>query len=83
MKMRSMLAVVAACMALTSVSAFAHPGGHASDDDKEIPTTCEQLANGKDYVTDAAYPEVKALKAKCDGEKKPAAKPVDAKKKAG
>ncbi|MES2918741.1 MAG: hypothetical protein V4729_09000 [Pseudomonadota bacterium] len=81
MKVRAMLTIFTAYMALTSVSAFAHPGAHSSDEDKDIPTSCEQLANGKDYVTDVAYPEIKALQAKCESEKKPTGKAVGFKKK--
>ncbi len=48
---------------------MAHPGGHGSDNDKLMPKTCEQLADGERYVTDVAYPEVRKLKEQCDAAK--------------
>lgn len=51
------------------MTAFAHPGGH-DDDEKLIPTTCAQLADKERYTDDVSYPEVKALKERCDAEKK-------------
>jgi hypothetical protein len=83
MKMRSMLVVTVAVMALSSFTAMAHPEGH--EDEKAIPKTCTELADKKRFTDDASYPEVKALKARCDTEKKastqkPAPKPAAEKK---
>lgn len=36
---------------------------------KAVPTTCAQLADANNFITDVANPEVKALKTKCDSEK--------------
>ena len=51
---------------LASTAALAHQQGH--DEDKPIPTTCAHLADTKRYTNDVAYPEVKALKARCDAQ---------------
>jgi len=64
------------CLAVLPLSAFAHKGGH-SDDDKPLAKTCEQLANSQRYAIDPAYPEIKALKAKCDAKKKTSPKPEE------
>lgn len=69
MQIRSILIVVAASASLASTFVMAHPGGHGSDDDKLMPKTCEQLADGERYVTDVAYPEVRKLKEQCDAAK--------------
>lgn len=42
------------------------------------PTTCKQLADTKHYSADLTDKDIKALKAKCDAQKK-AAKPAPAK----
>ena len=68
MTIRTLVFAVIACASAVSVTAFAHPGGH-DDDDKLIPTTCAQLADTRRYTNDVSYPEVKALKARCDAEK--------------
>ncbi len=68
------------CAMLLPLSAFAHQQGHG-EDDKPLAATCSQLDNPQRYVVDTTYPEIKALKARCDAEKpaapKPAAKPAD------
>lgn len=69
MKFRTLL-MTAAFFASTSLAAFAHTGGHEADEEKLIPTTCAQLADTQRYSNDVAYPEIKALKARCDAEKK-------------
>ncbi len=54
--------------ALVSTSAHSHPEGHG-EEDKPFASTCLQLANPQRYEVDTAYPEIKALKARCDAEK--------------
>lgn len=63
------LLMSAAFLASTSLPALAHTGGHEADEEKLIPNTCAQLADTQRYTNDVAYPEVKALKARCDSEK--------------
>lgn len=72
MKIRPFLIAAMAGASLASPFAMAHPGAH-DDDEKEIPETCEQLADTDRYVSDVAYPEVRKLKERCDAEKKPSA----------
>lgn len=73
MKIRTF--ALAACAALLPLSAFAHQEGHG--DEKPLATTCAQLANPQRYEVDPAYPEIKALKARCEAEQKAAkAKPA-------
>lgn len=67
MRMRIVLATTIASMAV-SMTAQAHEGH--DKEEKAIPTTCAQLADTKRYTNDVAYPQVKALKARCDAEKK-------------
>lgn len=62
------------CLAVLPLSAFAHKEGHGNED-KPLATTCAQLENPLRYAVDPAYPEIKALKAKCDAEKKASPKP--------
>ena len=69
MTIRTLVFTVVACASAASMTAFAHPGGH-DDDEKLIPTTCAQLADKERYTDDVSYPEVKALKERCDAEKK-------------
>jgi hypothetical protein len=40
---------------------------------KAVPTTCAQLADAGNYLTDLSNPDIKALQARCDAEKKAAA----------
>ncbi|MCR6626093.1 MAG: hypothetical protein NVV67_07450 [Pseudoxanthomonas sp.] len=77
MKVRSMLVLSLAAMAFSSFTAVAHPEGH--DDEKAIPKTCAELADTKRFTDDVSYPEVKALKARCDAEKKAAPKKAEPK----
>lgn len=65
--------VIVALTSLVSANAFAHKNGH--EDEKSIPMTCAQLADTKRYTNDTAYPEVRALKAHCESEKKAGTKP--------
>jgi hypothetical protein len=74
MKVRSMLVLSLAAMALSSFTAVAHPEGH--DDEKAIPKTCAELADTKRFTDDVSYPEVKA---RCDAEKKAAPKKAEPK----
>jgi hypothetical protein len=69
MTIRTLVFTVVACASAASMTAFAHPGGH-DDDEKLIPTTCAQLADKERYTDDISYPEVNALKERCDAEKK-------------
>lgn len=62
------------CLAMLPLSAFTHDTGHGKDD-KPLATTCAHLASPQRFETDSAYPEIKALKAKCEAEKKAASKP--------
>lgn len=83
MKIRSILTLGLMAASLSSFTAVAHPEGH--DDQKAIPRTCAELANKQRFTDDVAYPEVKALKERCDAEqkaapKKPAPKPTTDKK---
>lgn len=83
MKLRSMLLLALAAASLSSLSAVAHPQGH--DDEKAIPRTCAELTDTRRFTDDTTYPEVKALKTRCDAEqksapKKPEAKPANDKK---
>ncbi len=72
MKVKFATLSLAALLTFGTAAAQAHEGKHDGDDEKSIPTTCAQLANKQKYITDSAYPEVKALKSKCDAEgKKP------------
>lgn len=64
------LLMSAALLASTSLTAFAHTDGHEADEEKLIPATCAELADTRRYSNDVAYPEIKALKARCDSEKK-------------
>lgn len=64
------LLMAAAFFASTSLTAFAHTEGHELDEEKLIPTTCAQLADTQRYSNDVSYPEIKALKARCDSGKK-------------
>lgn len=68
MTIRTLLLTAVACASAVSLTVFAHPGEH--EDEKRIPTTCEQLADTERYTDDVAYPEVKELKARCDAEEK-------------
>jgi hypothetical protein len=65
---------LAACITLLPLSAFAHEKGHG--DDKPLATTCAQLANPQRYEVDPAYPEIKALQARCDAENRAKAEPA-------
>lgn len=80
--MRSKLLFVAALsLSAFSASVFAHdPSLHEENQPKSMPkpTTCKQLADTEHYSADLTDKDIKALKAKCDAEKK-AAKPAPAK----
>lgn len=65
------LSAVVASTALFAMSAKAH-------DSEAIPTTCAQLADSHNYSNDMTNPDIKALKARCDAEKKAAARPKTA-----
>lgn len=73
MTIRTLLLTAAVCASAASMTAFAHPGAH--DEEKPIPTTCAQLANPERYSDDVSYPEVKALKTRCEAEEKSAPQP--------
>ncbi len=75
MKLRSMLLLALTAASLSSLNAVAHPQGH--DDDKAIPRTCAELADTRRFTDDTTYPEVKALKARCDAGQKSAPKKPD------
>jgi hypothetical protein len=68
MTIRTLLLTATVCASAASMTAFAHPGAH--DEEKPIPTTCAQLADTERYTDDVSYPEVKALKARCETEGK-------------
>lgn len=72
MKIRLILASSLLSTTLWSPTAVAHPEGH--DDERAIPRTCAELANPALFTDDVSYPEVKALKERCDAEKKAAPK---------
>ena len=85
MKMHSMvLSVVALSATVMAMNVRAHdPSLH---DEMQAPksmpkaATCKQLADTEHYSADLTDPSVRALKAKCDAEKKAAAKAAAAKK---
>lgn len=64
----------ASILALTvSAGAFAHDSAlheKSASATKPKPTTCEQVADTKQYNVDLKDPAVKALKERCDKEKK-------------
>lgn len=60
------LLIAAAFLVFTSPVAFAHIEGHESDEEKLIPATCADLVDTKRYTNDVSYPEIKALKLRCD-----------------
>lgn len=62
------LSAVVAATTLFAMSASAH-------DSETVPTTCAQLADSHNYSNDMDNPDIKALKVRCDAEKKAAAKP--------
>jgi hypothetical protein len=73
----SLLSFAIAFAAMTTLPVFAHGYG----EDEEMPArpyqpapTCTDLANRTAQPGDADNAELKALKAKCDAEKKPASK---------
>lgn len=73
--------IAAALFALATPAAFAHPEGHELDEQKLIPATCAQLADTQRYSNDVSYPEIKALKARCEAEKKAVSKTTTADRK--
>ncbi len=75
MKLRSILLLALTAASLSSLNAVAHPQGH--DDEKAIPRTCAELADTRRFTDDVTYPEVKALKARCDAEQKSVPKKPD------
>jgi hypothetical protein len=85
MKMRLMiLSVVALSASILTMNARAHdPSLH---DEMQAPksmpkaTTCKQLADTEHYSADLTDPDIRTLKARCDAEKKAAAKAAAAKK---
>lgn len=60
--------VCAAAISMAAMAAVAHPGKHDQDDEKELPTTCSELADTERFTNDPAYPEVKALKERCEAQ---------------
>ena len=84
MKMRLMiLSVVALSATVLAMNARAHdPSLHDDHAPKSMPkaTTCKQLADTEHYSADLTDSNVRALKAKCDAEKKAATKAAAAKK---
>jgi len=67
------LSAVVASIPLFTISVKAH-------DSEAVPTTCAQLADSHNYSSDVTNPRIKALKARCDAEKKGAVKPKAAAK---
>ena len=61
------LSAVVAATTVFAMSAKAH-------DSESVPATCAQLADSHNYSNDVTNPDIKALKARCDAEKKAAAK---------
>ena len=57
-----------AAMAIATTAGWAHEGH--DEDERAIPKTCTQLADTKNFTNDIAFPEVRALKTRCDAEKK-------------
>lgn len=73
---------LALAVALLPLSAVAHQEGHG-DDQKPLAATCADLAYPHRFEVDSAYPEIKALKAKCEAEKRAASKPAAKERKKG
>lgn len=75
--------LLAASLAFISLAANAHdPKLHEHDSlppAKAKPATCAELADTRRYSNDMTDADIKALKAKCDAEKKAAA-PASGKK---
>jgi hypothetical protein len=78
MTLRSvLLSAVVVSASFLALSAQAHdPRLHeaAAAEPKAKPTTCAQLADTQKYSSDLADADIKALKAKCNAEKKAPAK---------
>lgn len=68
--------------ALLPLSAVAHQEGHG-EDEKPLATTCDELAYPQRFEVDSAYPEIKALKAKCEAAKRVIPKPRISERKQG
>jgi hypothetical protein len=74
----SLFSFAIAFAAMTTLPAFAH--GYGEDEEmparphQPAPMTCTDLATRAAQPGDADNAELKALKAKCDAEKKPATK---------
>lgn len=69
MNMRLMvLSSVVTAFAAFAVNANAH-------DFTSVPTTCDQLADSHNYSNDVTNPDIKALKERCDADKRDANKP--------
>ena len=71
------LSAVVAAAALFSMSAKAHDPREfdrmmSVPEAKAVPATCAQLDDAHNYSTDVTNPDTKALKARCDAEKKAA-----------
>lgn len=75
MKVRTAVFAVTALAGVVSVPILAHED-HDEDETKLMPSACVHLRDAKRYLTDIAYPEVKALKARCDNQKNGADKPA-------
>ena len=82
---KKILSAVALSASLFAMTAHAHdPSLHekpaAAAKSKAKPSNCMQLADSQRYSSDLADPDIKALKTRCDAEKKSDAKAADAKK---
>ncbi len=73
MKVRAAIFAVTASAAFVGMPTLAHES-HDEDETKLMPSACAHLGDAKRYLTDVAYPEVKALKTRCDNERKSANK---------
>lgn len=83
MTLRSLIVATFATSALLlAASVNAHdPSLHeenAPPKAKAKPVNCEQLADNERYSNNMGDPDIKALKAQCDAEKKTTAEPVPA-----
>lgn len=77
MKLHLVQSVLVATLVLAATTVSAHDPrefDRMMDQPKPVPTTCLELADMRNFSTDVSNPDVAALKAYCDAEKKAADK---------
>jgi hypothetical protein len=70
MKQQTVLCLAFAASLLAATPVVNAHADHDHETPKLKPETCEQLADRTRYSNDLADPDIKALKDKCDAEKK-------------